>query len=183
MELSNWINLGILLVTALVGILVWLATRNSAREAHAYQREANAAAVRSASAAEEATKLQRRMVEIENLRQTDAALDANRASLHAEITTRQAIRAGGPRQEQHLAVVNSGQACATHLQIRINNKPIGEYSEIQTPLAEDASIGPRGKLELLFKPRLDPGSLQRPFNVELTWDHASGTPGTWQGTV
>src|SRR5438132_7737148 len=96
MDSSNWINFGILVVTGLVGILTWWGTRQSAREARAYQEGACAAANRSASAAEKAAGDQRRMVEIESQRHTEAALEAKRARLHAERTRKSVFRFGKP---------------------------------------------------------------------------------------
>lgn len=52
LDVSNWINLGIMAVTALAGILAWLGARYAAKEAKESQEKANRAAERSASAAE-----------------------------------------------------------------------------------------------------------------------------------
>jgi hypothetical protein len=182
MDISNWINLGIFVVTALVGILAWLGTRQAAREARSSQEAANAAAARSASAAEDATRLQRRMVEIESQRHEEAALDARRARLKAEKTRREVHRFNRIYHDDCLTIFNTGRVTAVRLDVRVNDRPLAEYDEFPIKLPDNASVGPDGRLDLLFMLFMG-GRLRVPFDVRLTWDDESGLRGDWNGTV
>jgi hypothetical protein len=180
MDASNWINLGILTVTALVGILAWLGARHAALEARKQQQEANAAATRSASAAEEATRLQAKALELEESRQQDAAISATKANVTAEL-----IADGG---KTSLLLSNRGGAMATNLSIEV--KPETNIASIQltkncnhfavsTPpqdlkLASGSTFGYQAIINRGFHP---------PFDVAIEWDDDSGQRGRWEGTL
>lgn len=182
MDISNWINFGIFCVTALVGILTWIATRRSAREANSAQQEANAAAGRSAAAAERAVQQQGRIVEIENQRQHDAALDASKARLHATVTEKPRFRFNKPANDTYLTIINTGSAAASGVEILVDGKSLAEHAEFLTQLPSDPSIGANGKLDILFTLLME-GSLRRPFTVDIRWRDDSELPGEWSGTV
>ena len=182
MDLSNWINLGILIVTAGLGTLSWWSARQSAREARADQEAAASAASRSALAAEEVALLQARIVAMESQRHEEAAFEARRARLHAEGTTTPVDRHGRPDREKLLTIINSGQATARRLEIRVEGRALGTYNEFYGGLPADASIGPGGHLDLpyvLFRN----GDLRVPFSVALAWDDDSEMRGEWSGSV
>lgn len=179
---SNWINFGLLCMTALVGLLSWLGSRKSAKEARADQEEANAAARRSAIAAEEATKLQARIVQLEEARQSQSEIDARRARLHAERTSKDVFRFNRPEKDSYLTIFNSGQSSASRLEVFVNQKPLNEYQEFHPKLPERASIGSNGRLDLLMMFFVG-GALQLPFEVRLAWDDSSGSRGEWAGTI
>jgi len=182
MDWSNWINLGLLLATGLVGILTWYGASRSAREALDAQNQANVAAARSAAAAEDAAKYQHRMMEIENQRHEESAIDAKRAILHAKITTKPAFRFNRSESDTFLTIVNSGKSTAKNLKVTINQKPMNEYGECATKLPTDATIGPNGHIDFMLIYFLS-GELHPPFNVSLTWDDDSAFPGEWLGAV
>lgn len=111
---SNLINLAILFVTSLVGILAWLGARHSAREARQDQQRASEAALRSASAAEDATRLQGRMVELEEQRARDTAAESLQAALSAEYAREQQLNASGrPQNDFFVIIKNQGKAVLT----------------------------------------------------------------------
>lgn len=185
MDISNWINLGILIVTAFLGILSWLGARQSSREAQESQEQASTAAARSAAAAEDVAKLQRRIVEIETQRHEEAALDARRAKLHAELakkTVPHGYDGKSSRSESFLVIANSGHAGARRIKITLNHKPISEYDEFVNRLPPDCSIGPGGRIELHYM-LLREGKLCPPFTVALEWEDESPIRGAWAGTV
>ena len=181
MEISNWINFGILFVTALVGVLCWLGARNAAREAREDQRIANDAAKRSASAAEEANTIQTRFVEIEESRESASAAAAEKAALAAKraILTAQ-IKKRSPGSV--LVIRNSGPACAREIEVLMNESPLNEYREFDTTLPAGSEIAPGGTLELpyvLFRN----GKLWPPFHVALSWSDDSDQRGTWDSSL
>lgn len=179
---SNWINIGILATTGLVGILAWLGARNSAKEACSSQDQATAAAKRSASAAQDAAGIHARMLGLEQLRQVEATLDAKRAKLHAEKTTKDVLQFDKPSKDTYLTIMNSGQSAAHCLEILVNGKPVNEYQEFLPKLEGTASIGPVGRLDLRMTFFME-GELRPPFEVTLAWDDESGMRGEWAGTI
>lgn len=181
-ELSNWINFGILTVTALVGVLTWLGARRSAREALESQNEAVRAAGRSASAAETANTIQTRLVEIEEQRQQDSAMEATRAVLVAEVERIPRVLGSGKEiKDFHLVVRNLGVAAAERLDIRLEGKPIAEHGRAMArqPVSE-MIVGARSRLHFPLTVTPDWGP---PFVCELAWEDDSGMPGRWKGTL
>jgi hypothetical protein len=184
MDASNWINLGILTVTALVGILAWLGARHAALEARKQQQEANAAATRSASAAEEATRLQAKALELEESRQQDTLLDSRRAKLRCTIEREQKFSSSGKLQnDTYLVIANNGQSAARNIQASIggdsfddcgqilNDQPIGTYV-----------IGSESELRFHLCLYMG-GGIHPPFETAISWDDESGVRGQWEGTV
>ena len=151
--------------------------------------EANASALRSAKTAEEATEIQRRILEIENQRRTESAIEAKRAKLSVSITRRRTptLVGGGERDVDFLTIKNSGQATAHIREILVQEKPLAECEEFPKKLSEDASVGPGGSLDLLLLLRrpepLMPEPLHMPFAVRVTWEDDSGILGEWTGSV
>jgi hypothetical protein len=184
MELSNWINLGILGVTALVGILAWLGARKSAKEAHKDQRDANAAAVRSANAAEEATRLQNRIVEIEEQREDQAGQLERRAALRARYERDQRITSVGKIQTSFFVVVeNTGRASARNLQIVVDGTPVDDHRQVMLDRpSSECVVGPGGELRLGLSLYLG-GGLHTPFDVAIDWEDGTGELGHWEGTL
>jgi len=182
MDVSNWINIGILAATLLAGFLSWLGARQSARKARKAQDQANFAAQRSAAAAEDAARAQARMLDLEQLRQADAALDVKRAKLHAEKTSREVHRFDKPAKDWYLTILNSGQSAARALQVLANGRQLGDYREFIDKLPPNASIGANGRLDLMIAFYMQ-GKLYPPFELTLTWDDDSGIRGQWAGTI
>lgn len=181
---SNLLNAGILVVTALVGILAWLGARKSAREACEDQARANAAANRSAEAAEEALRLQRRMVELEEQRARETATDTQRAVLDAEFVRDERMTANGKLQTEFFVNVrNRGRAAARDLQIVVDGVPADEHDQVMLnrPMSE-CTVGAGGELKLRLTLHLG-GGLSTPFDVSVDWSDESGIPGHWEGTL
>jgi hypothetical protein len=180
-DTSNLINLGIFLITALVGILAWAGARAAAREAQAEQQRATTAAARSAAAAEEATKLQARVLQIESQRHEEAAIESRRAKLRAEKQTRSHQRNQRTIHEHFLAICNDGEGEARHVHVLVNGNPIGDLVEFNhTKLPEAASIGPRSEVTFYIR---EGGSNYPPFRVEITWSDDSPIKGNWSGAI
>jgi len=181
MNESNWDNLGILVtalgivVTALVGILLWLGARKAAREARKDQGVANDAAQRSASVAEEENTIQTQRLQIEELRQRGAALAAKKAILRAEISKHWPGRT--------LVIRNSGPVHAREIEVLVNSVPINKYEEFMTQLPSDAQIAPDGAIELEFVLFRKDGKLNPPFRVSVSWSDDSDQRGTWESSL
>ena len=166
-ETSNWINLGILLVTGVVGILSWIGARKSAKEAGRQQVQANEAATRSADAAEKAVK-------IEEERQKQADMQSRKAHLACSVDKRQVFRHGRSQiigDEWWLVIKNTGAASAVDVKILLNGRPIDECHEFQGKFPEQFEISPKSSFERKFEPSKQ---LHQPFNVELSWSDDSG---------
>jgi type II secretory pathway pseudopilin PulG len=184
LTLSNLLNVGILAVTALVGILAWLGARKSAREAREDQARANAAADRSAEAAEEALRLQRRVVELEEQRARETATDTQRAVLDAKYVREQRMTANGKLQSEFFVNVrNKGQATARDLRVVVDGVPADEHDQVMLnrPMSE-CTVGAGGELRLRLTLHLG-GGLSAPFDVSIDWSDESGIPGHWEGTL
>jgi len=176
LDTSNVINLGILVVTGLVGILTWLGSRRSAREARRDQEAANAAATRSADAAEEANKIQMRIVRLEEQTRQQADMDAKKASLVGTLE-----RSSQFGSLCDLVVSNQGAAPARNLRIKLGGKPIDvRGSAAQSPSDCADVIGPGAQIRCLLQ---QSPSVRRPLPCELSWDDESGIPGTWKTTL
>jgi hypothetical protein len=180
LDTSNWINLGILVVTGLAGILAWLGSRSAAREARQDQEAANAAADRSASAAEEANKIQARMVEIEEQRHQQAALDEKKAVLIARLD-RAWHSSGRLVNHWELVVSNRGAATARNLAIKLKDKP---FEAIKSPCSPSRAceivIGPGAEIK---RPLPGDAEFRPPFECELSWDDDSGIRGSWKSML
>lgn len=179
---SIGVNLGILVTTALVGILSWLGARQSATKAQSSHEKATAAATRSASAAQDSADIHARMLELEQLRQAESTLDAKRAKLHAEKSTKDVWRFDRPDKDTFLTITNSGQSAADKLEIQINGKPVNDYKEFIQKLSAGSSAGASGRLDLMMTFFMS-GELVLPFDVTLAWDDESGIRGRWSGTI
>jgi hypothetical protein len=180
LDISNWINLGILVMTALVGILTWLGSRNAAREARQDQEAANAAADRSASAAEEANKIQTRLVEIEEQRHQQAALDEKKAALTASLD-RTRKPSGQLINHWDLVVSNQGAATARNLAIKLKDKPFDPIRSASSPSRVcEIVIGPGAEIKC---PVPGDAEFRPPFECELSWDDDSGIRGSWRSTL
>jgi len=182
MNASNWINLGILVVTALVGILAWVRARKAAREAHDDQESATKSATRSAAAAEAANEIQMRLVEIEEQRQEGASLEVREAKLSARIDREPRYRAGRvATTDYYLVVSNAGRAGASNLEIKLGGKAIDEQPGVRMRQASfEMSIGPSGDIRF---PLAVSRGWAPPFECQLAWDDDSGVRGAWQGTL
>lgn len=182
LDWSNWINIGIMCATALAGFLSWLGARTSAREANAALRQSVNAAQKSALAAEESARLQAKIVEIEELRSGDAAIESRKAVLHAERKMVDVHRFDKPEKDSYLSIINTGKAGASNVEILVNDQPIAEFTEFLTRLPPAPSIGANGHLDVRYEPLLG-RSLRSSFQVRLSWDDESGVRGTWSGTI
>ncbi len=182
LELSNWINLGILIVAGLVGILAWLGACNAAKEARKSQDEANKAAKRSASAAERANSIQTDILKIEESRQAEAAAESRRAALTAGILEKDAFHFDEPTKELYLVIRNTGASCARDIEVLVDDCPLNDYREFPTKIPSDAHIGPQGDLELVFWLTAS-GKLKCPFRVALSWSDDSGQRNSWSSTL
>ena len=174
---SNLINLGILLVTALVGILTWLGSRNAAREAQRDQKAANAAADRSASAAEEANRIQTRIVAIEEERQRQTALNEKKALLLARRDPSSKFAS-----MWDLVVCNQGAATARNLVVTLAGKPFDmvDSGGASSPKCRSV-IAPGGQMRHLL---VSGGTeIRPPFECDLSWDDDSGIRGSWKSTL
>ncbi len=175
LDWSNWINIGILVVTFLVGILAYLGAKRAANKAHKDQQEANAAALRSATAAEIATRLQAKIVELEETRQQKMLLDAQKARLQVSIKQKE--------NNPCLTIENHGQAAAQNLSMFISGDSVDNIDEISKPIPiASYTVDPKTSVEILYL-RKHTGGLQPPFHTFLEWDDDSGTRGHWEGKV
>lgn len=182
LDWSNWINIGILCVTALAGILSWLGARTSAIEANSALRDSVNAARKSAEAAEESARLQAKIVEIEQQRSGDAAIESRMARLHAVRKLVDVHRFDKPEKDSHLSIINTGKAAALNVEILIDGRPVREFAEFGNRLPQAPSIGTNGHLDLPYV-RFSGGSLGISFQVHLSWDDDSGVRGSWTGTI
>lgn len=172
MDTSNYINLGLLIVTLIVGLFsIWISSK-AARDARDNQQRAN-------DAAERAAECQMRTTQIEQARYDKSILDAKRALLHAELGWVPEQMGGVETKQNYIAVVNSGQATATSLQTLINGKAIATLREF-AQLPADVTVGPRGYVRIPYDPF---GDMQAPFAVELEWTDMSDERGHWVGSV
>jgi hypothetical protein len=142
MEVSNWINLGLFLVTGVVGLLAWYGARSAAREAKSAQDQAVSAAERSALAAEKTTQIQSRFLMIEEERRRQVEVESKRAYLTAEIVEKHTVRFKEPSKDCFLVIKNSGPSTAREIGVLVNGKPLSDYREFLVKLPTDAVIGP-----------------------------------------
>jgi hypothetical protein len=179
MDTSNQINLGILILTG-VGCAL---TIYWARKANNAQLRANTAADRSAAAAEQSVRLQHEALAIEKQRQSDEAMEAQRASLRAEIVRKNITVSGAPRTEHCITITNDSRyAIACNVRYFANGKPLSEYRECRTAVPEGEVIHPGGKVELLLKSG-GSDALSSPFKLRLVWDDDSGRDREWEGPL
>jgi hypothetical protein len=179
-DTSNWINLGILVMTGLVGLLSWLGSRNAAKEAREDQKVANAAADRSASAAEDANKIQARMIEIEDQRHQKAVTEAKKAVLVARLD-RTSKPDGRPVNHWDLVVSNHGAATARNLEVEIAGKPFGiPESASSCSSMREILIDRGGEVKW---PLPGDREFRPPFECKLEWDDDSGVRGNWRSML
>jgi hypothetical protein len=171
LDTSNWINLGIFVITGLVGLLSWYGARKAAREARTEQRRANDAADRSATAAQ-------RSVEIELKRDADSAIEARRARLRVE---RKRVQ-GSRREMNFMSIINGGSAAASNIQLELNGTPYSEWQAIMgTKMDADLKIGAFSHFDI--KVPAHDGRAKFPFKIVMAWDDDSGMRGNWVGTL
>ncbi len=77
-----------------------------------------------------------------------------------------------------LSIINTGGGTASRVRVLIDDKPITTYSEFLTEVPENLSIGPNGRLDILYV-LFSKGTLNSMFHVKLFWDDASGQNGEW----
>ena len=184
LDISNRINLGILAVTALVGILAWLGARKAAREAGRQQDKANAAAERSASAAEQANDVHSEILRIEQERHEETKLQSKRAILRAEIVTKEVPRYGRSDtidKELYFVIKNSGAAAAHKVGIMINDKPFNDFKEFERKFPDDVVIGAGADYRIGFSLTMKSELLSR-FCIALSWSDDL-VEDSWQTTL
>jgi len=176
LDATNWINLGLLAITGIVGVLSWRGARQAAKEARTDQQAANFAAVRSASAAEQANTIQKRLVEIEEKRERQKAVSSKKAALTA------AIQRSGDKIGYDLVVSNRGACPAKDIEVFVNNQPLNDWEEFQPKIPEDCKIGPGGTFQSFFV-LFRAGKLNLPYHVTLQWSDESSARGFWESTL
>jgi hypothetical protein len=176
MDATNWINLGLLVVTALVGILAWMGARRSAREAHNSQMEAVEEAKRSAHASEVANTIHARMVELEEQRQTEYNTESRRAILRAEYTE----ESRDFLFMSYLIISNEGMETARNIEITLGDKPFLHYHVPKLTESRPVSavtVGPGAHVKLFCSQQV------LPARCALEWDDDSGRRGRWTHTL
>jgi hypothetical protein len=176
LDATNWINLGLLAITGIVGVLSWRGARQAAKEAHTDQQAANLAAVRSASAAEQANTIQKRLVEIEEKRERQKAVSSKKAILTA------AIQRSGDKSSYALIVSNRGACPAKDIEVFVNDQPLNDWKEFLTKIPEDCKIGPGGTFQSIFL-LFRAGKLMPPYHVILRWSDESSARRGWESTL
>lgn len=122
------------------------------------------------------TKLNRRLVEIEEGRDARAELTATQAELRAGIMVM-------PRGIWFVRLDNVGAAPATNIRVSLEGAPIEEFQYYL------AGTGPERPFDLgedggvTWKLSVGLGGDIPPWTVEVLWDDASGTDRRWASTI
>jgi hypothetical protein len=133
MDTSNRINLGLLLASILSCVIsVW-----AARKANRHQKASSVAAERSASAAERSEQHANTLVGIEQRRDIDVAIGAQKARLRAQLEN----EGTAMRPVRLIRIYNDGNAAARNIRLAIHGHPsIGEKLEASTVIAAGGSF-------------------------------------------
>lgn len=178
--LSVLINLGILIVTALVGILAWYEARCAAREARKDQETATAAAERIATATEQANWINSYRLAIEQARQAEETFDRRAARLTATVSGTTMTPLG---EFGDLVIYNSGASGARDIQVLINKKPVSDYRAPGcTTIPKEAVLGPKTQfsIRIIITKGLTP---RQPLDVDLTWSDDSARGKSSKSTI
>lgn len=172
---ESWVSLVAAAVSLAVTICVAVVT-------YRLMQRGNQAANRNAAATEDSAKSQRRAVDLAERQQFDAALDARRAKIHAEVR-RTPSNLQGSRDQDHLLVfINSGSDGGRVTTVNIDGTPMHSFREFRGKTPVDAVIGPKGEAPFKFG-RGRGGKLGQQFTVEIEWTDDSGVPGHWRGVL
>jgi hypothetical protein len=153
-DAASWVGIGI--AGCSLAVSVW-AVINSNRA----QKAANAA--------------QKRIVEIEEQRETDRVQQSKQAKIIPTIKKR-----NGNTTSYHLYLKNEGDASARNICLMIDNKPLAEHQAFCSSDTMPESIGQHSEISF-------PLALSRacnpPFEIRVTWDDDSGKDRVFKTTL
>lgn len=128
---------------------------------------------RSGRAAAEANDVNRRMVAIEEQRESERRANAQRAVL------RPSLRKSGT-SSYRLVVENAGASAARNVDVRLDGKPFGEHDAAIQNDTLPTMVGPSSEVTCLLGLHLQ---CAPPFQIEMTWDDDSSERGRYEGTL
>jgi len=128
---------------------------------------------RSGRATAEANAVQRRLVAIEEQRESERRAQAQRAVL------RPALRKTGT-SDYRLCVENAGASVARNLRVLLDGKPFIEHDAAVANDTLPDLVGPHSEVSCLLGLHMQ---CAPPFHIEMTWDDDSGQPGLYKGTL
>jgi hypothetical protein len=128
---------------------------------------------RSGGAAAEANAVQRRLVAIEEGRESERRTQSQTAVL------RPALRKTG-KSTYRLCVTNAGASAAKDLQVRLDGKPLAEHDAAVANNALPSLVGPHSEVACLLGLHLQ---CAPPFQIHMTWHDDSGEQGRYEGTL
>ncbi len=128
---------------------------------------------RSARAAAEANAAQRRLVAIEEARESERRTQSQRALL------RPSLRKTG-KSDYRLCVSNAGASAARDLRIMLDGKPLAEHDAAVTGDTLPDLVGPHSEVTCLLALHMQ---CAPPFQIELAWKDDSEQPGSFKGTL
>jgi len=161
-SVSDIIAIASVCVAVLALVLSWRASRKALKAS----REAN-------EVAKQQVALQARMTRIEESREHARLMRSLQAMIRAEL-----------RETDHnswrLFVMNTGEATARNVTIRLDDRPILDHPAIPGGQQEVKTVGPHSEISYSMAIRM--GSYP-PFKLEATWDHDSGEQGHYGTTL
>jgi len=123
--------------------------------------------------------IQRRLVQIEQTRDHDRAIQSLKAALRPKLHSTQNINRRS--KDYQLVIENSGQGTARNVKAFLDGKPLLEHPALPGGMQEVSLIGSGSGISYpLF---IAMGGPRPPFEFMVTWDDDSGEPGRYSTTL
>ena len=135
------------------------------------------ATLKGAKAHRDSLSIQAKLVAIEQSREDDRLAEQRNATLRAELVGE---HNGRGSKSYRLRITNHGRAEARNVDVTMDGKPIMEHRAVPRNLSEIRQVGPGAYFQYVLALSF---SCSPPFEIEITWQDDSGTPGRFRTTL